>query len=298
MKKSLQSSLLLLLATIIWGCAFAAQSVGMDHIGPFTFQAVRCFLAIIALLPVILLFDGKEKKLFLKKWRDPVLWKAGIPCGLALFVAVGLQQVALMYTTAGKAGFITAMYIVIVPIIGLLMGRKTPITALISVLLAVAGLYLLSYVGVTQINMGDIMLIGCAIAFAVQITFVDKYAAQVDGLRLNCVQSLICAVFSIVFMFILETPKMQPILQCWLPLCYTGILSMGLAYSLQIIGQKNLEPTTASLLMSLESVFAALSGWLLLKETMTATELIGCALVFAAVILSQIPIKTKEKSPI
>ncbi len=298
MKKSLQSSLLLLLATIIWGCAFAAQSVGMDHIGPFTFQAVRCFLAVIALLPVILLFDGKEKKLFLKKWCDPVLWKAGIPCGLALFVAVGLQQVALMYTTAGKAGFITAMYIVIVPIIGLLLGRKTSITALIGVLLAVAGLYLLSYVGVTQINMGDIMLIGCAIAFAVQITFVDKYAAQVDGLRLNCVQSLICAVLSMVFMFILETPKMQPILQCWLPLCYTGILSMGAAYSLQIIGQKNLEPTTASLLMSLESVFAALSGWLLLKETMTATELIGCALVFAAVILSQIPIKTKEKSPI
>ena len=297
MKKRLQSSLLLLAATIIWGCAFVAQSVGMDHIGPFTFQAVRCFLAVIALLPVILLFDGKEKKQFLKKWRDPILWKAGIPCGLALFVAVGLQQVALMYTSAGKAGFITAMYIVIVPIIGLLLGRKTSITALISVLLAVAGLYLLSYVGVTQINMGDVMLIGCAIAFAVQITFVDKYAAQVDGLRLNCVQSLICAVLSAVIMFTLETPKIEPILQCWLPLCYTGILSMGAAYSLQIIGQKNLEPTTASLLMSLESVFAALAGWLLLNETMSFTELAGCALVFAAVILSQIPLKVKEKSP-
>ena len=298
MKKSLQSSFMLLLATIIWGCAFAAQSAGMDHIGPFTFQAVRCFLAVIALLPVILLFDGKEKNQFLKKWCDPVLWKAGIPCGLALFVAVALQQVALVYTTAGKAGFITAMYIVIVPIIGMLLGRKTPVTALFSVLLAVAGLYLLSYVGTAQINIGDIMLIGCAIAFAVQITFVDKYAVRVDSLRLNCVQSFICAILSAVFMFILETPKIQPVLQCWLPLCYTGVLSMGLAYSLQIIGQKNLEPTTASLLMSLESVFAALSGWLLLKETMTVTELTGCALVFAAVILSQIPIKTKEKSPI
>ena len=289
---------MLLLATIIWGCAFAAQSAGMDHIGPFTFQAVRCFLAVIALLPVILLFDGKEKNQFLKKWCDPVLWKAGIPCGLALFVAVALQQVALVYTTAGKAGFITAMYIVIVPIIGMLLGRKTPVTALFSVLLAVAGLYMLSYVGTAQINIGDIMLIGCAIAFAVQITFVDKYAARVDSLRLNCVQSFICAILSAVFMFILETPKIQPVLQCWLPLCYTGVLSMGLAYSLQIIGQKNLEPTTASLLMSLESVFAALSGWLLLKETMTVTELTGCALVFAAVILSQIPMKTKEKSPI
>ena len=298
MKKSLQSSFMLLLATIIWGCAFAAQSAGMDHIGPFTFQAVRCFLAVIALLPVILLFDGKEKNQFLKKWCDPVLWKAGIPCGLALFVAVALQQVALVYTTAGKAGFITAMYIVIVPIIGMLLGRKTPVTALFSVLLAVAGLYLLSYVGTAQINIGDIMLIGCAIAFAVQITFVDKYAVRVDSLRLNCVQSFICAILSAVFMFILDTPKIQPVLQCWLPLCYTGVLSMGLAYSLQIIGQKNLEPTTASLLMSLESVFAALSGWLLLKETMTVTELTGCALVFAAVILSQIPIKTKEKSPI
>ncbi len=297
MKKRLQSSLLLLLATIIWGCAFVAQSVGMDHIGPFTFQAVRCILAIIALLPVILLFDGKEKKQFIKKWCDPVLWKAGIPCGLALFVAVGLQQVALMYTSAGKAGFITAMYIVIVPIIGLLLGRKTPITALISVLLAVAGLYLLSYVGVTQVNIGDIMLVGCAIAFAVQITFVDKYASQVDGLRLNCVQSSICAILSAVFMFALETPKIEPILQCWLPLCYAGILSMGLAYTLQIIGQKNLEPTTASLLMSLESVFAALAGWLLLNETMSFTELAGCALVFAAVILSQIPVKHKKNRP-
>lgn len=297
MKKRLQSSLLLLAATIIWGCAFVAQTVGMDHIGPFTFQAVRCFLAVIALLPVIWLFDGKEKKQYIKKWRDPVLWKAGIPCGLALFVAVALQQVALMYTTAGKAGFITAMYIVIVPMIGLLLGRKVPVTALIGVLLAVAGLYLLSYVGVAQVNIGDVMLVGCAIAFAVQITFVDKYAAQVDGLRLNCAQSLICAILSAVFMFILETPKIGPILQCWLSLCYAGVLSMGLAYSLQIIGQKNLEPTTASLLMSLESVFAALAGWLLLHETMSFIELSGCALVFAAVILSQISIKAKEKSP-
>lgn len=297
MKKTLHSSLLLLLATIIWGCAFVAQSVGMDHIGPFTFQAVRCFLAVFALLPVIALFDKKDKQPFFKTWLDPVLWKAGIPCGLALFVAVALQQVALLYTTAGKAGFITAMYIVIVPIIGLLLGRKTPITALISVLLAVAGLYLLSYMGVAQINIGDVMLLGCAMAFAVQITIVDKYAAHVDGLRLNCVQSLICAVLSAVFMFALETPDIQPIVQCWLPLCYTGILSMGLAYSLQIIGQKNIEPTTASLLMSLESVFAALAGWLLLKETMTLTELSGCALVFAAVVLSQVPVKTKEKSP-
>ena len=297
MKKTFRSSILLLLATIIWGCAFVAQSVGMDHIGPFTFQAVRCCLAVFVLIPVIALFDKKDNQPFFKAWLNPVLWKAGIPCGLALFVAVGLQQVALMYTSAGKAGFITAMYIVIVPVIGLLLGRKTPITVLISVLLAVAGLYLLSYVGVAQINIGDAMLLGCAMAFAVQITIVDKYATHVDGLRLNCVQSLICAIFSTIFMFALETPTIQPIIQCWFPLCYTGILSMGLAYSLQIIGQKNLEPTTASVLMSLESVFAVLAGWLLLNETMTFTELSGCALVFAAVILSQIPIKTKEKSP-
>ena len=292
MKKKLQGSLSLLAATVIWGSAFIAQSVGMDYIEPFTFQAVRCFLAVLFLLPVIWLFD-REKKNYVKAWANLHLWKTGFVCGVALFVAAGLQQVGLVYTTAGKAGFITAMYIVLVPILGLFYRKVPSPAAWISVVIAVIGLYLLSCVGVTEINIGDLCLLICALFFAVQITLVDRMAGQLDGLRLNCIQSLVCAALSALMMLFTETPRMDNILACWLPLGYAGILSMGVAYSLQIIGQKHVEPTPASLIMSLESVFAVLFGWLLLNETMATHELLGCSLVFTAVILSQIPIKRK-----
>lgn len=288
MKKQLQGSLCLLLTTLIWGSAFIAQSVGMDYIGPFTFQAVRCALAVLFLLPVIFLFD-RDKKAYFQKWKDPGLWKTGLICGVALFVASGLQQVGIQYTSAGKAGFITAMYIVLVPVLGLFLGKRVSPAAWAGVGLAVAGLYLLSCMGAAEINKGDLLLLGCAFAFAVQITLIDRLAGGLDSLRLNCIQSLVCAVLSAGVMFTTETVHMALILDCWLPLCYAGILSMGVAYSLQIIGQRHLEPTAASLIMSLESVFAALFGWLLLHETMTAPELCGCALVFAAVVLSQLP---------
>lgn len=292
MKEQFKGSAALLFATVIWGSAFIAQSVGMEHIGPFTFQAVRCGLAVLFLIPCSVLF-GKDKTQFFARWRDPRLWKVGSICGVALFVAAGLQQMGLVYTSAGKAGFITAMYIVLVPILGLFLGKKPSLSAWISVLVAVIGLYLISCVGVSEINRGDVMLLGCAFGFAVQIILVDTLAADLDGLRLNCVQSLVCSLLSAVFMFTSEAPSMQNILNCWLPLGYAGILSMGVAYSLQIVGQKFLEPTRASLIMSLESVFAVLFGWLLLHETMTLHERMGCGLVFAAVILSQIPVKKK-----
>lgn len=292
MKKRLRGSLCLLGATVIWGSAFIAQSVGMDHIGPFTFQAVRCGLAVPFLMLAIFLFD-KDKTGYIRQWKDPDLWKAGLICGTALFVAAGLQQVGLVYTSAGKAGFITAMYIVLVPILGLLLKKRPSPAAWISVAVATAGLYLLSCVGVTEINIGDLCLIVCAFFYAIQITLIDRYACQVDSLRLNCIQCLVTSLLSAVVMFLIETPDMKNILSCWLPLGYAGILSMGVAYSLQIIGQKNLEPTPASLIMSLESVFAALFGWLLLHETMTRPEFTGCILVFAAVILSQLPAKNK-----
>lgn len=293
MKNKTLGVISLLSATVIWGSAFIAQSVGMDYIGPFTFQAVRCFLAVLLLVPLAFLFD-RDKGSFLKKWRNPHLLKAGLLCGIALFVAAGLQQVGLQYTTAGKAGFITAMYIVLVPILGLFFRRVPSPTAWVSVIIAVAGLYLLSCVGVTQINIGDVCLMGCALGFAVQITIVDRMAAELDGLRLNCIQSFVCAALSAVIMFLTEQPRIENIAACALPLGYAGFLSMGIAYSLQIIGQKHVEPTPASLIMSLESVFAVLFGWLLLKETMAIHEIAGCVLVFAAVILSQIPIKSKN----
>ena len=292
MKKRIQGSLCLLLGTVIWGSAFIAQSVGMDHIGPFTFQAIRCALAVVFLLVTSLLFDLKKYGMFgaLAQWKNPALWKAGLICGAALFVAASLQQVGLVYTDAGKAGFITAMYIVLVPVIGLFLRRKPPKTIVFSVLLAVLGLYLLSCMGVTEINKGDLFLMGCALAFAVQINCIDQLAGDLDGLRLNCIQSLVVAVLSVPFMALTETVVVADILACWWPLCFAGIFSMGVAYTLQIVGQKDLEPTTASLIMSLESVFAALGGWLLLHETMTGWEMVGCCLVFAGVILSQVPV--------
>ena len=292
MKNKLSGTLSLLLATVIWGSAFIAQSVGMDHIGPMTFQASRCGLGALFLVPVIFLFE-KDKKQYFKNWANPKLWKTGFFCGSALFVAAGLQQVGLVYTTAGKAGFITAMYIVLVPILGLFLRRKPPISAWISVLVAVAGLYLLSCVGASEINIGDILLLGGALGFAVQITLVDEMAGDLDGLRLNCIQAFICSMRSALVMAFTEEPTISGVAAAALPIGYAGICSMGIAYSLQIIGQKHLEPTPASLIMSLESVFAALCGWLLLNEQMSTAEFCGCVLVFVAVIISQIPEKKK-----
>lgn len=296
MKNKLRGSISLLLATIIWGSAFIAQSVGMDYIGPFTFLAVRCALAVVFLLVVIFFFDLKKKdgKRYTDRWKDARLWKTGILCGCALFMGSGLQQIGIQYTDAGKAGFITAMYIVLVPLCGLFLKKKPPFSALISVVLAVIGLYLLSCFGVSEINKGDLYLMGCALAFAVQITLIDELAKDLDGLRINCIQSLVSCILGTVFMFLTETPQLSSILTCWLPICYAGILSSGVAFSLQIIGQKDLEPTTASLIMSLESVFAVICGWLLLHETLTTPELLGCLLVFAAVILSQLPVPKKK----
>lgn len=292
MKNKLSGTLALLFATVIWGSAFIAQSVGMDHIGPMTFQASRCGLGALFLIPIIFLFE-KDKKRHFKNWADAKLWKTGFFCGTALFVAAGLQQVGLVYTSAGKAGFITAMYIVLVPILGLFLKRKPPVSAWISVVVAVAGLYLLSCVGASEINLGDILMLGGALGFAVQITLVDELAGSLDGLRLNCIQAFVCSVFSAVVMFLTETPTFSGIVSAAIPIGYAGICSMGIAYSLQIIGQKHLEPTPASLIMSLESVFAALCGWLLLHERMSPAELCGCALVFSAVIISQLPEKKK-----
>ena len=292
MKKQLKGSLALLCGTFIWGSAFIAQSVGMDLIGPFTFQAIRCMLAVIFLFLITMIFDCKIGiQQSLSKWKNKRLWMAGGICGCALFVAASLQQIGLVYTDPGKAGFLTAMYIVLVPMLGIFVHRRPGLNAVISVVLALVGLYLLSFMGVTSINVGDLFLIGGALGFAVQILLIDRFAQDLDGLRLNCVQALVVAVLSVPFMLLTEELDMGNILACWLPLGFAGILSMGVAYSLQIVGQKNLEPTTASLIMSLESVFAALGGWLILHNTMTARELCGCVLVFAGVIISQLPTK-------
>ena len=289
MKKQFSGVFALLGATVIWGSAFIAQSVGMDKIGPFTFQAVRCFLAVVFLFPASALFS--KGKPFWKSWADPALWRSGVICGLALFAASSLQQIGLVYTDAGKAGFLTAMYIVFVPFLGLFLGQKPGRNALLSLIPAIVGLYLLSCTSVIGINKGDVLLLLCAVAFSVQILLIDRHCAGLDGLKLNCIQALVAAVLSVPWALLTETVDASRIASCWLPLGYAGVLSMGVAYTLQIVGQKRVAPSAAALLMSLESVFAALFGWLLLHETMTWAEKLGCLLVFAAVVISQLPEK-------
>ena len=296
MNKKFTSSLLLMIATIIWGSAFVSQSVAMKYVGPFTFQAIRCLLAFLILMPIIFIADvAGHKKGFISGWKNKTLWKAGILCGIPLFLACNLQQLALVDTDAGKSGFLTAMYIIFVPLIGIFRKQRLSFFIPVSVVLAVAGLYLLSCVGVTSIQSGDLFLLGCAVMFAIQINVVDKFANHVDPLRLNALQILICTTLSSVCMISMESPSVDGITQCIPELMHVGFLSMGVSYGLQIIAQKNLPQAPAALIMSLESVFAALFGWLLLDEFMEIHELIGCALLFSAVILSQIEIKPKNK---
>lgn len=293
MKKQLKGSLILLLATVIWGSTFIFQRMAMGGIGPFTFQAARCLLGVLVLLPVIWLFDrGKaDGKNYFTRWLDKKLWLGGLLCGIPLFLACNLQQVGLVDTDAGKSAFLTAMYIVIVPIIGIFLKKKPSILIPVSVVLAVAGLYCLSCVGVTSISLSDLLLVGCAVMFAVQITFVDIYAGKVDPLRLNVVQVLVCTALSAAVALTTETVTWEAIQGNWISIAYAGILSMGAAYGMQILGQRDVEPATASLIMSMEAVFAVLCGALFLKETMTPWEIVGCVLLLIAVVLPQIPIK-------
>lgn len=297
MKNKLKGICSLLLCTVIWGSAFVSQSIGMDHIGPFTFQAIRCFLAVIALIPLICVADHfkKDNKSFLKRWADKNLWKAGMKCGIPLFIACNLQQLGIAKDTdPGKSAFLTAMYIVLVPVIGIFQGKKTTKWIPLCIILAVAGLYCLSCIGVTTVSPGDLLLLGCALAFAIQIVLIEKYASSVDALRLNVIQALICAATSALIMLFTETVSLSSITACAIPLIHAGVFSMGIAYSLQIIGQKYLESTASSLIMSLESVFAVLFGWLIMHKTLTKWETIGCILMFIAVILSQLPEKSKQ----
>ena len=254
-KEQIKGSAMLLFATLIWGSAFVAQSVGMDHLGPMSFQAVRSLLAVAAMAVLVFCAD-RDKARYFVQWKNKNLWKTGLLCGLALFAAQSLQQMGLQYTEPGKAGFITAMYIVLVPVFGLFLGRRCGWQIWFSVALAVAGLYLLSCVGVARINLGDVMILVSAGAFAVQILLIDYLAQELDGLRLNGIQFLVVMVLSSLAAALTETATWQAIIDCAVPLLFAGILSSGVAFSLQILGQQHLPPEPASLIMSLESVFA------------------------------------------
>lgn len=285
--KAVRGSLLLLLGAVIWGAAFAAQRAGMDHMGAFSFSGIRMLLGGIVMIPVAALSErkhgGKEKP-------DPKTQrKAGLLCGLFLFAATSLQQLGLVYTSAGKAGFITALYVVLVPAAGLILFRTNPGRAVwIGVALAVAALFLLCVpAGGFQVEGADLLLIGCAVCFTGQILCVGRYAARVNGAALARDEFLVTGALSTAVALVAETITAEGVREALIPILYTGILSSAVGYTLQIIGQRDVNPTLASLIMCLESVFAVLTGAVLLGERMTLRETLGCALMFAAVILAQ-----------
>lgn len=297
MKQQIKSSLILLLTATIWGVAFVAQSVGMEYIGPFTFNAIRCVLGGLVLIPVILVLKKKKETGAENQEKEDkkTLWTGGIACGVILCIASNLQQFGIMEASVGKSGFFTALYIVMIPVIGIFIGKRPGIKLWFCVALAVLGMYLLCMKdGSFTIERADIMLLLCALAFSFHILVVDYFSPKVDGVKMSCIQFLVCGALSAVGMIFTETPDISNIQAAWLPLLYAGLLSCGVGYTLQIVGQKGINPVIASLIMSLESVISALAGWVILEQVLSLKEIIGCVLMFVAIIITQIPIGNKK----
>lgn len=293
----IRNSFLLLLTAVIWGTAFVAQKAAMDSIEPFTFNGIRFLIGGIVLLPCIFLFrkmDKKKENTGQNPERKKTLWIGGISCGVFLCIASSLQQFGIQGTSAGKAGFLTALYIVLIPVFGIFLHRKAGVKLWVSAVIALIGLYLLCMKKENfSINRYDIILIFCAASFALHILCVDYFSPQVDGVKLSCIQFFVCGVISSILMFFTERPQMAEILNAWQPIAYAGVMSCGVAYTLQVIGQKDLNPVLASLIMSLESVVSVLAGWLILGEQLSKREIAGCVIMFAAIILAQLPSKEK-----
>lgn len=309
----IRNTIFLFLTAMIWGAAFVAQSVSMDYIGPFTFICLRSVIGGLFLIPVIMVIDNIRKKGQKEglnaanansslgsfknaqaenqklSWKNKKLLESGIVCGIFLFLANCFQQTGIQYTTVGKAGFITTFYIIIVPIVGLFFKKYCGILTWIGVVIALAGLYFLCITEKMTIQRGDALILCCSFLYTGQILAIDHYNPFVDGVKMSCIQFLTGGVLGAICMFLFESPNMAMILNAAGPILYTGIMSTGVAYTLQIVGQKGLNPTVAALIMSLESVFSALSGYLFLHQILTTRELIGCILMFIAIVLAQLP---------
>lgn len=315
MSKRTKGNLLLLLTSFIWGSAFVAQSSGMDYVGPYTYNMARNVLAFLFLIPVIYVI-GKKKGVTDNagsgtgiddvasgeaNWKsillpDRTTLVGGIYCGLVMAVASSLQQIGITMTTAGKAGFITALYIILVPLMGVFIGKKIPRIIWFCVVLAMAGFYLLCVKEGFSISKGDILVLFCSVGFSVHIMTIDHFTSKgVDGVKMACIQFAVAAIVMTPVMFLLENPSVSGLLSAWMTIAYAGILSSGVGFTLQIVAQKDTDPTTATLIMSLESVFAAVSGCLFLNEVLLLKEILGCILVFVAVILAQVPLPVKSK---
>ena len=298
-KTNLKSAALLSLTAIIWGVAFVAQSEGMNYVGAFTFNFVRSMIGSIVLLPCISFLNHtmndrnmKEKE---KKGIDKILLIGGICCGLILFISSNLQQIGVQYTSAGKAGFITALYIVLVPICGIFIKRYVGIRIWVSVLIALCGLYLLCVTETLSFGKGDGYLLAGAVGFTIHILVIDYFVSRADAVKMACIQFFVTGFLSGILMLIFETPKVSDILAGWLPILYAGVLSCGVAYTLQIVGQKEMNPSVASLILSFEAVISVVAGFIILGEALSGRELIGCVLMFIAIILAQIPQRQNSK---
>lgn len=303
-KQQIRNSLILFLTAFVWGVAFVAQSKGMDYVEPFTFNGVRSVIGGLFLIPCIFVLNklNPERQTEYRamspenqKAGRKKLMTGGILCGIVFFVASNLQQFGIVYTTVGKAGFITAMYIVIVPILGLFFRRKCSPAVWLGVLLAVGGLYFLCITDGFAIGQGELLVFLCAVGFSIHIMVIDHYTQLVDGVKMSCIQFLVNGFLSGICMFVFESPNWGGLLAAWQPILYAGILSCGVAYTLQIVGQKGMNPTVASLILSLESVISVLAGLVLLKQEMSGREILGCVLMFAAIILAQLPGRKKKE---
>ncbi len=286
-----KSNLLLILASIIWGCAFVAQNVGMNYIGPWTFSTIRFLIAGFSLLAIIPILDKKRTHVIRPKTKEEKmkLLLGSVLCGLALSIGSIVQQIAMLTVPVAKAGFLTTLYVLFVPMITLLFGKKIPLKVWIGIAMALFGLYLLSMAGNLAIGIGEILLILAAFLFAIHIIIIGYFSTRVDPVRLSCGQLLIGGFATVIPMIVIEKPTIGSILAAYIPLLYTGIFSSCVAYTLQIFAQKEANPTIAGMLLSLESVFAALAGYLILHQVLNTRELIGCVVIFIAIVIAQLP---------
>jgi drug/metabolite transporter (DMT)-like permease len=288
---TLKSDLILFIVAFIWGVAFVAQRTGMEYVGPFTFNGLRFFLASIALLPFLLFSkkDTKENNLQLKQKNRTGLIKFGIISSFFLFAGISFQQVGLVYTTAGKAGFITGLYVVIVPIFGFILKlHKTGINTWTGAILAAVGMYFLSVTNEFTIGFGDFLILLCSFCFAGHVLVIANFAKRYKAIQLSFIQSIICSVASMIIAFSVEDVNIDGIVNAAVPIFYGGVFSSAIAYSLQIYGQKKSHPAHASIIMSFESVFAALAGWIILNEVLTGRGLFGCTLILIGMLISQL----------
>lgn len=302
--RQIRNSILLVLTAFIWGIAFVAQSEGGNAVGPFTFNGVRSLIGSIVLLPVIALLDRMKltSKRPVTKAEKKTLLIGGLSCGVILFLASSAQQLGIYFgTPAGKAGFLTACYILLVPVLGLFLKKKCGVKVWVGIAITLVGLYLLCMSETLRLQRSDLLLLACALLFAVHILVVDYFSPRVDGVRMSCIQFFVCGILSMIPMFFSEIRAGADVWLAnltnpgaWLAILYAGVLSCGVGYTLQIVGQNGINPTVASMLLSLESVFSVLAGWIILKQSLGAKELLGCGLIFIAIILAQLPEKKKE----